>query len=288
MTEQVLISITLLLAIFIVRLIYGYRQRQQEKQQIKLGLILLGHIQHVIELIQKHRGLSNAMYLSGDQFDKQLPDIQNQLDVLNMQGQSHALYPFEQWQSFVEHWPRLRAATKEVRLTATQSMRQHNAMIGTQLYLIDEVGHFYGLHKIKLDRMKHMLGLCLDTLRTAESIAKARGIGTGLCGEHGQYRADVITLSFIKEDLAVSSDNLFEELLLVDNKELNSYFEQSSKRIGESIKALINMIDEKVLNPKQAVDTQVYFKLATVPITQLSDVFQTIIKHVANQYEIKS
>jgi hypothetical protein len=66
------------------------------------------------------------------------------------------------------------------------------------------------------------------------------------------------------------------------------WFEQSLKRIGESIKALSDMIDENVLNPKQAVDTKVYFKLAKVPITQLSDVFQTIIKHVANQYKLKS
>jgi hypothetical protein len=166
-------------------------------------------------------------------------------------------------------------------------MRQHNAMIDTQLYLFDEVGHYYSLHKIKLDRINHMLGLCLDMLRTTESIAKARGIGTGLCGEHGKYRADAITLSFIKEDVIISSDNLFKTLLAIEDKVLKRDFERASKAIGQSVEALIKVINEKVLDPTQVVDTQVYFKLATIPITQLSDVYRKVIKQMANQYKVK-
>lgn len=287
MTETMLLPGITLFAAFLFKQQQGFKLRNQQKEHLTTGLKLLSYSQKLIELVQQHRGLSNAMYLSGDSFDRQLEAVQGQMDALFNQPISRELQQFEQWQSFQDHWPRLRHATTTKKLTAAQSMRQHSAVIETQIYLLDEMAHFYQLEKIKLDRMSHMLGLCIDTLRTAEFIAKARGIGSGLCGAHSEHTADVISLNFIKQNLTVSSDQLFKDLLFVNNQDLSAYFEQSSQMISQSTKKLVTVIDDKVLSPTEAVDTQEFFKLATVPISQLLEVYNTIIKYVAKQYDVK-
>lgn len=217
----------LLLILSVGLLVNNLIQHRQHKKQWQKGLDLFCYVQRVIELIQQHRGLANARYVSGEGFESQLGEIQQQLAQLLRQQAGQELARFEAWQSFSDHWPKLRESTNLTRLTAVQSMRQHSALIESQFYLMDDLAQHYGLYKIKLDDMSHMYSLCVDTLRTAETIAKARGVGTGLCGYYDNLAADAIALRFIKRDLSLSSEQLSSELMAVKNQSLLSYFKQS-------------------------------------------------------------
>lgn len=265
----------------------GLRKRRQGKKQLELGLSLFCYVQTVIGLLQQHRGLSNAGYVSGERFDQELAELQGQLGVLFKETSNKTLEKFENWQSFLDHWPKLKDSTNLRKLTATQSMRQHSALIESQFFLMDEIAEHFGLHRIKLDDMSYMYSLCIDTLRTAEIIAKARGFGSGLCDGHENLAADVLALRFINSELSVSSGQLSGELVSVRNQELLSYFKQSSQTIGKSVEQLVSVIENTILDPKKCMKTQDYFKLATIPIKQLSDVNNTIIDYVTSKHGFK-
>jgi len=285
MTNDV-IALLVLVLITLITIAFIFQRHRKQKQNIKTGLTSLMFMRQIIELVQQHRGLSNMMYLSGTDVEKQLQEIHQKVDALVQSPFNTTLSKYEQWDSFLDHWPRLRAVTLRQGLSARESMRQHNVMINTHLYLLDELAHDFGLHRVKLDQKHYMLGLCIDTLRTSEMIAIARGVGSGLCNSGGHQKADMLSLSFIKNTMGMYSSDLFNELSHIDNAELNTYFSQSSQDIMQSVNELVSAIDEKVLDEEKSVDTQEYFSLASKPISQLAEVYQKLIDHVANQYDI--
>lgn len=187
-------------------------KKGEKSEQIILGLSLLTHIQKIISLSQQHRGTSNAVLQGNDKLKPRLISLQRELGQLISEGDALNLKEFAQWESFVEHWPRLRHRSIDGALDPKNLIRQHNLMIDNQLSLLDDIVSYYDLKSLKLDDMMHVSELCIDILRVVESVAQARGLGAGACAKGKCTGADQISLNFLKVSISATANELFNDL----------------------------------------------------------------------------
>jgi hypothetical protein len=276
-TLTFLLGVGLLILIAVARYFYDKKHYSNE---IKLGLNLLEHIQKLVLSCQQHRGLSNAV-LQGDSSSKQqLLIVQQKIDGLIHDGNKIGFKNFAQWMSFADHWPRLKNHALNRDLASQNLVRQHNVMIEGHLSLMDEIVRYYNLHTIMLDRVTRMSGLCLDTLRVAETVGQTRALGAGVCARGTCSGVDKIALNFLRISLAATTEHLFEELGSVENKALHEQFKASSQSVKRSIDKLLSALDQYVLiEGNTQIESSEYFKIATKPIEELFSVYNMLLTY---------
>lgn len=272
----------------VLLLIMAIRWRQQQRlqhQQVKSGLSHLSRLQQLLMLCQQHRGTSNAV-VNGDQsMQSQLSDLQQQIDSFIRAPQSRQLDQFPQWQSFVDHWPRLRQNVLDSKQKAFLLVRQHNVMIEGQLSLIDDVCRHYRLHHLMLDNMTRVSEVCLDTLRVAETIGQMRAIGSGICSRGKVDGADAIALEFLHRSVRGRTEELLRELQAIKNPQLRAVLNQHLPLISSHTGQLLQLLEQEVLGKKITQLTPAkYFHTATRPISAVLDSFNTITQYAVNNY----
>jgi hypothetical protein len=266
--------------LFIGTIKYWLSNNKKQADKIKLGLALIVHIQKIISSCQQHRGISNAILQGNKTLKIQLISIQSQLDKLIAEGNALGLNKFPQWESFVDHWPKLKMHSLNRDLTSQNLLRQHNVMVYGQLSLLDDLMSHHELTWIMLGSSIHMSQLCLDTLKVVETIAQSRGIGAGICSKGECIGIDKISLGFLRISIISPTNELLTELAEVDNTLLQSQLKSSSKLIKDGVDNLIAIIENKILiNGRIDMDASEFFKVATQPIDALVSVYQNLVAH---------
>lgn len=262
-------------------------QRRAAKQRIETGLVLTVHIEKMIALVQKHRGTSNAITQGNTELLAKLTRLQTEMDTLLANDNTTALQRYPQWESFIEHWPRLKRYSVNTELKPHHLIRQHNLMIDGLLSLLDDVMRYHDLHKMMLDRTTRVSEVCLDTLRVAETIAQVRGVGSGICA-HGRCEgADRIIINFLKISVQTSTHNLLKELMSIENQGLATGLSQTSVEIQNSVSQLLRLIESEVVVDGQIkVDTSNYFSVSTSAIDEVLKVFGTVVQY-AGKHHVK-
>ncbi|MEX0614764.1 MAG: nitrate- and nitrite sensing domain-containing protein [Methylophaga sp.] len=273
-------------SLLLLGLAVRWRQQQRSQhQQLRLGLTHLSHLQQLVMLCQQHRGTSNAV-VNGDQsLRPQLINLQQQIDSFIKEGQSRALERFPQWQSFIDHWPRLKQSVLDSNQKAFLLVRQHNLMIEGQLSLIDDVSRYYRLHHLMLDNMTRVSEVCLDTLRVAEMIGQMRAIGSGICSRGRVDGADAIALEFLYRSVQGRTEALLRELQAIKNPQLRKVLNSQQPLIRQHISQLLQLVEQEVLGKKVTqLDATKYFSVATRPISAVLDSFNIITQYAVNNY----
>jgi hypothetical protein len=266
--------------LFIGTIKYWLSNNKKQADKIKLGLALIVHIQKIISSCQQHRGISNAILQGNKTLKIQLISIQSQLDKLIAEGNALGLNKFPQWESFVDHWPKLKMHSLNRDLTSQNLLRQHNVMVYGQLSLLDDLMSHHELTWIMFGSSIHMSQLCLDTLKVVETIAQSRGIGAGICSKGECIGLDKISLGFLRISIISPTNELLTELAEVDNTLLQSQLKSSSKLIKDGVDNLIAIIENKILvNGRIDMDASEFFKVATQPIDALVSVYQNLVAH---------
>lgn len=259
--------------------------RKQIELRSREGLALSLHIKQLIEACQKHRGTSNAVIQGNSQLKPQLAALQAEIDQLITNRLSTLLARFPQWQSFIDHWPRLKKHVTASDLKPHLILRQHHVMIDGQLSLLDDVMRYYDMHQLMLDRCSRVSELCLDTLRAAEIVGQARAIGSGICAKQVCEGADKISLDFLKIAVRTRTDELCSELALVQNPQLVGPLKQFSRSIHDSVNKLVHTIESEVMSPgRTRVDSQAYFRVSTQVIEELLKVFNLVVTYSSEHY----
>lgn len=272
----------------VLLLVMAARWRQQQRsqhRQVKCGLSHLSRLQQLLMLCQQHRGTSNAV-VNGDQsMQSQLSDLQQQIDSFIRAPQSRQLDQFPQWQSFVDHWPRLKQNVLDSKQKTFLLVRRHNIMIEGQLSLIDDVCRHYRLHYLMLDNMTRVSEVCLDTLRVAETIGQMRAIGSGICSRGKVDGADAIALEFLHRSVRGRTEELLRELQAIKNPQLRAVLNQHLPLISSHTGQLLQLLEQEVLGKKITQLTPAkYFHTATRPISAVLDSFNIITQYAVNNY----
>ncbi|WP_417511321.1 hypothetical protein [Methylophaga sp.] len=259
--------------------------RYQLRQRVKRGILLTNHLRLVVEHCQKHRGTSNAVISGNEELLPQMIQLQNDIDNLIGSDMSQSLSDFPQWQSFIEHWPRLKQHALDKDLTPQNIVRQHSLMIDGQLMLLDDVMRAHDLHRLMLDPCTRVSEICIDTLRVAETLGYTRAIGSGVCARGTCLAADRILLEFLRISVKTTSERLLSEVKLINNTDLTSSLETSSTAIRQQIDALLEMVDKHVLQRGQLkLDSHEYFTLSTRAIDEVLKIFSIIIQYASKQH----
>ena len=153
----------------------------RDKRRTELAISQLVNLKQLIDLSQQHRGTSSAVCAGNASLVGKLTFLQQQIDQFILGAQNTEMQTLPQWQSFVDHWPRLKKQVLDRNLTPHQVIRQHNAMIEGQLSLFDDLSRLYNLHHFMLDNITRLSEICLDTLRAAEILGQMRAVGSTLC-----------------------------------------------------------------------------------------------------------
>jgi hypothetical protein len=261
--------------------------KREAKSHIQKGIILTVHIKRLIDNCQKHRGTSNAVNQGNSKLKPQLVSLQADIDRLVTSGDSSILHRFPQWESFMEHWPRLKKHVLEGDLESRNIVRQHSLMIDGQLSLLDDVMRYHNLHKMMLDRCTRVSEICLDTLRVAETVGQMRAVGSGICARGQCEGADRIVLDFLRISVQSTTDELLKEINAIDNNTLHQNLLTTSAAIKDSVGKLMTMVEKQVLQEgRLQVDSNDFFDASTRAIDEVLKVFGIII-HYASQQHIR-
>jgi hypothetical protein len=276
----------IILLVFVAFNVKVKSMQRNEAVSVQTGLKLMTGMQKLIELLQQHRGITNAYHQGNASLKNKLLSIEQDVELI-INGQLQPEFSkFDQWHSFVDHWPRLKKHSLAADLSAQNIMRQHHIMIDGQISLLDEITRYFELHFVMLDRFTRVSEICLDTIRTAETIAKARGVGSGICAKGVREGADSISLNYLKISMDSSTNQLFKELSDIDNTDLRQRFSSYSVSIKRSVDKLVNVLEKDILPNKQInLDSQEYFNVATAPIIELVSLYSYVVNYALKRYE---
>lgn len=267
----------------------GYWQLRQQRRgrgaMFLRGIALTRYIKSLIDLSQKHRGSSNAVLSGNEELRGALSSLQQEIDTTAEREISHSLRLFSQWQTFSEHWPRLRSHVNASDLSSTQLVRQHNRLIDALLFLLDDVSREYGLHTLMLDNMTRVSEVILDTLRAAETVGQTRAVGAGICARGKAHGGEAILLNFLRISMQSQVQSLSRELTLINNPDLQQALHTASTDISRHALELMRLLDEQVLdNAEVDVDAGDYFRMASQPLDALLNVFVIIMDYSARNH----
>jgi hypothetical protein len=283
-TVFTLIAVALLVVVLLR--VQVSKAKSTEAHSVKTGLKLMMGMQKLVELIQQHRGLSNAMHQGNTGVKSKLTSIEREIEFIKNGDLKSDFAKFAQWESFTDHWPRLKKHALDGDLEPANLMRQHNIMIDGLISLLEDVTRYFELHYVMLDRYTRVSEICLDTIRTAETIAKARGVGSGVCARGRRDGMDSINLNYLKISMNSTTEQLFKELTGIRNTELQQRFTAYSVSIKKSVDKLVAVLEKDILSHKQVdVDSQEYFNLATAPITELVSLYGYVVNYANQQYD---
>ncbi|WP_438970373.1 nitrate- and nitrite sensing domain-containing protein [Methylophaga sp.] len=259
--------------------------RKQERNRIEQGIVLTVHLKRIIDSCQKHRGTSNAINQGNNKLKPQLVNLQSDIDRLVQSNYSDNLQRFPQWESFAEHWPRLKRHALAGDLKSHNLVRQHSLMIDGQLSLLDDVMRDHDLHRMMLDRTTRVSEVCLDTLRVAETVGQTRAIGSGICAHGTCEGADRIIIDFLRISVQNTTQELLKEINSIKNDDLQSKLQGASHSIKSTVEKLVDMVETQVLKEgRLQIDTNDYFNLSTRAIDEVLKVFGIIIHYASHQH----
>jgi hypothetical protein len=272
------------LVVIIMRLL---ALKREEQGRIEQGILLTVHLKRIIDSCQKHRGTSNALNQGDSKLRPQLVNLQGDIDRLISSHDSQRLQRFPQWESFTEHWPRLKKHALAGDLKSHNLVRQHSLMIDGQLSLLDDVMRDHDLHRMMLDRWTRVSEVCLDTLRVAETVGQTRAVGSGVCARGVCEGADRIILDFLRISVQSTTHELVKQINAIKNDDLHATLQSASKSIDGSINKLLKLVEGDVMKDGQLqIDSNEYFNVSTRAIDEVLKVFGIII-HYASQQHIR-
>ena len=231
---------TLAVIIFLISLA---QDRKREEKLFRTGIIYLKNFRSLLTHIQQHRGLTNS-YICGYknyEFDiKQLEELVRN-EIKNIESIDEWIKNNSKWQSIIDHWSRLNLNYKNS--GAEYNLKQHNILIASILYLIDDLAYSHQLGKLGLvdatdTDWRYLLSI-------AEYIGQARALGMGAVSR-GECS------SIMRTQL--------NHLCLKIEANINRSWPEKTLR---DFRALLTTIEEKVITEKPGITPTDYFKLAT-------------------------
>lgn len=259
--------------------------RREAQSRIEQGILLTVHMKRIIDSCQKHRGTSNAVMQGNNTLKPQLLSLQGDIDQLISSSDSFKLKRFPQWDSFTEHWPRLKKHALAGDLKSHNLVRQHSLMIDGQLSLLDDVMRDHDLHRMMLDRCTRVSEICLDTLRVAETVGQTRAVGSGICARGICEGADRIILDFLRISVQSTTNELIKQISAIKNDDLHQSLQAASTAISASVGKLMEMVEMNVLRDGHLqVDSNDYFNISSRAIDEVLKVFGIIIHYASQQH----
>jgi hypothetical protein len=262
----------------IIAVLIGIKNKKNSviKKQLT-GIDLIIKINDLIQLLQKHRGLSAAL-CSGDEqviYDLKQLDIRLNL-LLSTLNKVPTLLASDRWLSFNDHWSRL--SQNQQSISAEDSFKQHTNLITNILYLLEDVAELYALTKEHIDDFLNIGFLWRELLLIIESVGQSRAVGTRVVTIENCSSVDKIKLTFLQQHICTVSEEVLNTLLSSNQQKAFSELIEQSLACTQSLSTTIT---NDIINvEKIVIDRKFYFELATDTMEKLNKVFDYKIEQL--------
>lgn len=248
---------------------YHYQRRALKQYELVLNLI---------RTIQRHRGLSQGVISGESALQEKLFDVQREIsyliESLNLVLSGKVA---ERWESFFDHWQRLRG--NSVNVEAEDSFQQHNHMINNLLYLAENICNNSDLgHSV--DHAKDQT-LWRQLLVLSECIGQSRALGASALARGQASYLELIRFQLLR-------DNINDRLYSLDDalsQEKVRDLEEAVHPVKEALKLFVADV------AAYPYSSQEYFAIATLSlehVTQVLDEELAIMKQKLNMFTQKS
>lgn len=263
---QIPLMVIGLLALFFVTVKVYLHKKRRNKQLI--GIQYLINIRYFLAHVQQHRGLSNG-YLNGSKnllFEIEMLHQKLNSNISTINAISTEIENNDRWKSIVQHWSRL--ANGFHTNIVDNNLQQHNLLIQSILYLIDDMAQLHDLTPIRLNTGIPFHYAWRELLTAGEFVGQARAIGTGVAATQHCSVTDRIKLNYLCQKV---EDNC--QQLIGHNS--------SSK--NDPISHLITCINQHLITGQITIDASEYFALASKALDSLLDEYDKIIADQAKK-----
>lgn len=247
--------------VFALALTIRLQRKDVQIRDLQLrGLDILHLLRHLIARIQQHRGLTNGVLNGSTDLRQRVDTLQRDINrtITELDTQLN-LSDLERWQTSTEHWQRLR--TSYATLGSHNNLLQHNCLIMTLLYLVEDVAEVCALAQSRNDTESSIDFLWKRLLPLAETIGQARALGTGIAASGVCTSVNRIRMQFLLGKLHEATE-----------RGQNEYALPLSRAVVTQLRQFEQLIQQKLMGsdaPDLAPDQ--FFQQAT-------DVLDTALK----------
>lgn len=156
------------------------------------------HLKKLLSYFQYHRGLSysylNGQHSAASEIIEKQRLIAQELPSLALLARHPHLA--EHWQALLDHWRRLQV--NNLTLATEENLAQHNRLINTLLYLIEDLTE---LNAWNNQDHRNGLGSIMAILHTTEWLGQARALGSGMIAANRFGQTEQGQMGFIQGKL---------------------------------------------------------------------------------------
>lgn len=295
------------LVMFAVPMTLVMREAQNKLDAANLelsGVQPVAEVTQLIQMMQKHRGLSNLL-LNGNtaaaaQREALAQTVRAQMAKVDQFAVSQPGLA-SHWGEVQQQWKSLEAAVQARSATAPEAFTQHTALVAKLIALVEHVADVYGL-TLDPEANGYFLqnAIVIHAPQLAEGLAQQRGKGAGHLTTKELSDADRAALAMLTQRIAFVRESLVAQLNKATDADPSLKTAIAAAQLGAdqaSVKA-IKLVKEQVLEATQltlppaeffasaseAVDAQ--FKLMEAGNTLLRGVLETRVSGIQSQRNV--
>ena len=221
-------------------------------------------LRQLLSHVQKHRGTSLA-YLSGN--FKLMGDIEKlQESVLRdfsaMSRIRSEVELSETWDSITQHWARL--STSFYKNDIENNLVQHNRLIQSVLFLIEETAVKHDLSHLQVDNAKAMSFLWKELLSAIEVIGQTRAIGIVIATQGDGSNMSQHRLRLLRDNVAEATELVWSSI-------------KTAAQHRRLLDELLTCIDEQLLVPTPCISPDDYFQKCTALMDCLYEQYDQVL-----------
>jgi hypothetical protein len=258
-------ALTALLLLIISGIVLFLQRKKYEGKLIDTGILYLKSLRMLLTHVQQHRGLTNS-YLNGNtRIENEIQQLESVVksEITAVAGIGDWINQDAKWDSFLDHWSRLSENYKIA--NAEYNLKQHNVLITSLLYLIDDLAYEHQLKKLGLVDKTDTDWRYL--LSVAEYIGQARALGMGAVSRGECPRILRIQLNHLCAKIEININRSWPETTLRD------------------LRHFLAIIEQQVTIEKPTMSPADYFALATDCIELVLSEFDRQIEKIQFQRE---
>jgi methyl-accepting chemotaxis protein len=254
------------------------------------GLQMLKPFNHMVQLLQQHRGLSAGVLNGNADMKAKLASVEqdavkafDETDVIL----TPSLREKPEWQAISAQWKRIRE--EGMKLGASENFARHTEMIGKSLeFMIDVADETELTLDPVMDTYYLMDSVVVKMPALLETLGQVRGLGTAVLSSQEltlQARRDMTSLGTrIEETLRAQNKNIAK--VAQYSTALNEQLRAPSEEFANSAHKVTGLVQNEILTENFSTSAQSFFGVATGAIDQgYKMVFDVLIENFGAQLQ---
>ena len=255
-------------------------------------------LQKVVQMTQKHRGLSAGALNSNEAFAAQRTQAKADVDAavaaldLRLASSGASAEMMDMWKASKERWTALQADVETRKIQSTESTVRHTKLVADLLLLNDEALIHFGMSRDPNADVGRLIRASAENAPAlAEQLGKLRALGTGYLADTfmaPEQRSTLIGLSTQANASVSAMMNDLEHVAQI-NDELKSALSAPSLALKAKIDGSLAMTEKSLINATEfKLPAATYFEEFTATINALYEFNAIALTHLTAMLDART